>query len=167
MRYRFQSGAQVYEVELSRQGDAARAVVEGLEHEIEVLDRQQGVLSLRFDGMPMTFYWAADGTSLWITRGGCSYRLDRPAQRVYHSQPEPGAGEAVRAPMPALVRTVQVTEGETVQKGQVLLLLEAMKMEIRIKSPSEGLVKRLLVANGQAVDKDQILVEIGVKSDDR
>ena len=58
-------------------------------------------------------------------------------------------------------RSIQVAAGDTVEKGQTLMLLEAMKMEIRIKSPAGGQVKRLLVANGQAVDKDQMLVEIG------
>jgi biotin carboxyl carrier protein len=59
------------------------------------------------------------------------------------------------------VSAIQVATGDKVEKGQTLMLLEAMKMEIRIKSPEGGLVKRLLVANGQAVDKDQMLVEIG------
>ena len=46
--------------------------------------------------------------------------------------------ESVRAPMPAQVRDVQVQAGDTVEKGQTLLLLEAMKMEIRIKAPIAG-----------------------------
>ena len=50
--------------------------------------------------------------------------------------------------------------GERVEKGQTLLLLEAMKMEIRIKAPTGGLVKKLLVSSGQSVDKEQLLVEI-------
>ena len=161
MRSRFQFGETVYEVDLSRQGELARAVVDGLEHQIEVLDRQQGVLSLRFDGTPMTFYWAADGGSIWITHGGCSFRLERPSGRARRLVQEAGAGEVVRAPMPAQVRSIQVAAGDTVERGQTLLLLEAMKMEIRIKSPAGGQVKRLLVVNGQAVEKDQMLVEIG------
>ena len=62
--------------------------------------------------------------------------------------------------MPAQVREVQVAAGERVEKGQTLLLLEAMKMEIRIKAPTGGLVKKLLVSSGQSVDKEQLLVEI-------
>jgi biotin carboxyl carrier protein len=62
--------------------------------------------------------------------------------------------------MPAQVRAVQVEEGEKVEKGQTLLLLEAMKMEIRIKAPASGSVKRLLVEAGQTVEKDQLLAEV-------
>jgi biotin carboxyl carrier protein len=55
---------------------------------------------------------------------------------------------------------VNVREGEAVTKGQTLLLLEAMKMEIRIQSQREGRVRKLFVKQGQTVEKDQILVEI-------
>jgi geranyl-CoA carboxylase alpha subunit len=161
MRYRFQSFEKVYEVDLSRQGELLRAVVDGSEHELEMVDRQPGQLSLRFDGLPMTFYWAVESGTIWITRGGCSYRLEKPLPPAARSRREPGEGETVRAPMPAQVRAVQVAAGEAVEKGQTLVLLEAMKMEIRIKSPASGHVLRMLVANGQAVEKDQMLVEIG------
>jgi len=162
MRYRFQLLGKVYEVDLSTQGELLRAVVDGSEHELEVLDRQPGQLSLRFDGLPMTFYWAVESGTIWITRGGCSYRLERPSPPAARlRRHEAGEGETVHAPMPAQVRAVQVAVGEAVEKGQTLVLLEAMKMEIRIKSPTSGHVLRLLVANGQAVEKDQMLVEIG------
>jgi len=62
--------------------------------------------------------------------------------------------------MPAQVRAVQVAEGERVEKGATLLLLEAMKMEIRVRAPAAGRVARLLAAEGQAVEKDQLLVEM-------
>ena len=62
--------------------------------------------------------------------------------------------------MPGQVRELLVTAGETVTRGQTLLLLEAMKMEIRITAPSDGRVKRLLVAAGDVVDRGQRLVEM-------
>ena len=45
-------------------------------------------------------------------------------------------------------------------KGQTLLVLEAMKMEIRIQAPMDGVVKKLLVKQGQTVEREQVLVEI-------
>ncbi|MHB0924052.1 MAG: acyl-CoA carboxylase biotin carboxyl carrier protein subunit [Bellilinea sp.] len=161
MHFRYQSGQQIAEVNLERQGDGFRAVVDGISYAVEVLDRQPGVLSLRFDGRPLTVYWASDGGVKWISQGGCTYRLDRPSPRSSHAAGEPGGGTAVRSPMPAQVRAVQVIAGDAVERGQVLLLLEAMKMEIQIKAPAAGQVKRLLAAAGQTVDRDQLLVEIG------
>jgi len=64
------------------------------------------------------------------------------------------------APMPGLVRSVNVEQGESVSKGQTLLVLEAMKMEIRIHSPREGVIQRLFVKQGQTVEREQVLIEI-------
>ena len=69
------------------------------------------------------------------------------------------AGE-LTAPMPGQVRAVNVIEGESVMKGQTLMVLEAMKMEIRIQSPMDGVVKSLAVKVGQTVEREQVLVEI-------
>jgi biotin carboxyl carrier protein len=69
------------------------------------------------------------------------------------------AGE-LTAPMPGQVRAVNVGEGDEVLKGQTLLLLEAMKMEIRVQAPRDGIVKKLLVKQGQTVERDQVLIEV-------
>lgn len=161
MHFRYQSGPQIAEITLERIGDGFRAVVDGQSVVIEVLDQQPGILSLRLDGRPMTFYWAQDGSRKWISQGGCTYWLDPPAQRGSHPAGEVDGSTAVRSPMPAQVRAVQVSSGDPVERGQVLMLLEAMKMEIQIKAPAAGKVKRLLAAAGQTVDRDQTLVEIG------
>lgn len=161
MRYRFESRGQVYEVAVDRQGETYRAAVNGDMYELEVLDSQPGQISLRFAGRPVTVSWAASGADRWLSLGGCTYRLERPKPRGSRAGGDAAAGQAVRSPMPAQVRAVQVEAGQSVQQGQTLLLLEAMKMEIRIKAPAAGKVARLLVAAGETVDKDQLLVEIG------
>ena len=66
----------------------------------------------------------------------------------------------VKAPMPGLVLDVLVTPGQTVEKGDALLILEAMKMENVIKASGEGVVKSIQVTKGAAVDKGQLLVEM-------
>jgi pyruvate carboxylase subunit B len=62
--------------------------------------------------------------------------------------------------MPGQVRAVNVQAGDPVTKGQTLLLLEAMKMEIRVQAPMDGVVKRLIVKQGQTVEREQVLIEI-------
>lgn len=66
----------------------------------------------------------------------------------------------IKAPMPGLVLSVNVTEGQSINKGDKLLILEAMKMENSILADVTATVKRILVKPGQAVDKGQILVEL-------
>ena len=62
--------------------------------------------------------------------------------------------------MPGQVRAVNVNEGDAVPKGQTLLVLEDMKMEIRVQALQNGLVKKLLVKQGQTVEREQMLIEI-------
>jgi biotin carboxyl carrier protein len=72
-----------------------------------------------------------------------------------------GAGlkiQEFKAPMPGLIRKIDVALGETVQKGQTILVLEAMKMENALKSPGDGIVKSIIVKEGQAVEKNQLLI---------
>lgn len=64
----------------------------------------------------------------------------------------------VKAPMPGLVLDVKVQSGDTIKKGETLLILEAMKMENAIKSPIDALVKSVEVKPQQAVDKNAVLV---------
>jgi biotin carboxyl carrier protein len=73
-----------------------------------------------------------------------------------------GAGSGkVKAPMPGLIVKVLVKPGDLVEKGQVLLNFEAMKMENQLKSPVAGVVKEIKVSQGDKIEKGQHLAEIG------
>lgn len=160
MRYRYQSRGTHAEVALERHGESFRATVARVTYTVEVLSNEPGELSLLFDGKPVRLYWAAAGDQKWVSLDGCTYLLEKPAPATSRQGSEMSAEGNVRAPMPAQVRAVQVMEGEPVEKGQTLLLLEAMKMEIRLSAPRRGKVSRLLVEAGQIVQRDQMLVEI-------
>ena len=66
----------------------------------------------------------------------------------------------VKAPMPGLVVEVPVAIGQTVAKGDKVLILEAMKMENVIKAAGDGVIKAVHVSKGMAVEKGQLLIEI-------
>jgi len=72
-----------------------------------------------------------------------------------------GAGEAVTAPMPGNILKVNVTQGQAVKAGTVLVVLEAMKMENEIMAPADGTVTQVLVQKGSTVDTGAPLVVIG------
>ncbi|MGB0402504.1 MAG: acetyl-CoA carboxylase biotin carboxyl carrier protein subunit [Salibacteraceae bacterium] len=69
-----------------------------------------------------------------------------------------GAAEDLLAPMPGLVLEILVKPGQEVEKGDSLLVLEAMKMENNIKCPADGVVKSIEIEKGQAVEKGQDLI---------
>ncbi len=66
----------------------------------------------------------------------------------------------LRAPMPGLVVTVPVVEGEKVEKGDVLLILESMKMQNELRSPRSGKVSRMRVKPGDSVEQRQTLLSV-------
>jgi biotin carboxyl carrier protein len=65
----------------------------------------------------------------------------------------------VKAPMPGLIIELKIKTGDTVKKGDILLILEAMKMENTLKSPGDGIVKEVSVKKGDTVEKGQVLVQ--------
>jgi len=64
----------------------------------------------------------------------------------------------LKAPMPGLVLEVSVEGGQSVSKGDALLILEAMKMENVIKSPTDGVIKSISVNKGETVEKNQLIL---------
>ena len=71
------------------------------------------------------------------------------------------AGETVSAPMPGTILKVNVTAGQAVKEGDLLVVLEAMKMENEIFAPKAGTVAQVLVNKGSSVDTGAALVVIG------
>ena len=126
----------------------------------EILQAKDGKLDLLIDGRRVTAYVSSDNAKRWVTINGQTFVLTKSsgARRGGHGYHH-AAGE-LTAPMPGQVRAVNVNEGNTVTKGQTLLVLEAMKMEIRIHAPQDGVVKKLFVKQGQTVEREQILIKI-------
>ena len=72
----------------------------------------------------------------------------------------PAAGEKVTAPMPGNILAVNVSAGDTVKRGQVLLILEAMKMENEIMAPCDGTIASVHTSKGSAVESGALLCVI-------
>ena len=66
----------------------------------------------------------------------------------------------LRAPMPGLVVAVPVTEGQEVKKGEVILILESMKMQNELKAPRDGTIGRIRVRPGESVEQKQTLLSV-------
>ena len=128
--------------------------------QVELIHSKNGRLDLLIDGKRVTAYVSSENARRWVTVQGQTLLLTKSTgmrgrgHGQYHT-----AGE-LTAPMPGQVRAVNVGEGDAVSKGQTLMLLEAMKMEIRIQSTQDGVVKKLFVSQGQTVEREQILIEI-------
>jgi len=126
---------------------------------VEVLEAGDGELRLVVDGKPVRALISVEAAKRWVTVAGRTWLLTRSAGPGAAGHAGHAGGE-ILSPMPGQVRAVNVTEGEAVMKGQTLLVVEAMKMEIRVVAPRNGVVKSLKVKQGQTVEREQLLVEI-------
>ena len=85
-------------------------------------------------------------------------RFDLLLEKMGMSQTGKGSLKDIKAPMPGLILDLKVAPGDLVKKGDVVLILEAMKMENSIKSPGDGIVKDVKVVLKQSVEKNQVLI---------
>ena len=72
----------------------------------------------------------------------------------------PAGAEAIKSPMPGTINAVNVSNGQSVKKGDVLCILEAMKMENEIKAPRDGVVASVNVSKGQSVASGDVLLSL-------
>lgn len=116
-------------------------------YNIEVIDRNPAEKSMHLLINGQHYHTSAkDDLDLLLEKMGMQ---NSSAQKLNH----------VKAPMPGLIQSVAVAEGDSIAKGDNLLVLVAMKMENVIKSSGSGIIKSLKVAPGQIVEKNQVLLE--------
>ena len=161
MKFSFDQDAVTTSIDLTPTGKTYRATVGEKTVEVEVLRAQEGQLELLIDGQRVTAYVSSDGAKRWVTIHGQTVLLTKSTEGARRSggAHHHAAGE-LTAPMPGQIRALNVSEGQSVTKGQTLMVLEAMKMEIRIQATLDGKVGKLFVKQGQTVEREQTLVEI-------
>lgn len=118
---------------------------------------EHGQLTLCFDERQVRVHVAKAGNVRHVALGGHSWQL-QPSKPVGRKR-EVGGG-SLHATMPGKVLDVLVEEGQEVEAGALLMLLEAMKMELSIIAPNAGVVRSVSVSAGEIVDQGQSLVEI-------
>jgi len=114
--------------------------------EIIAIDREKKTIQLSVNGKSTTVK-AKDELDVLLDKMGMSSVASNKADNI-------------KAPMPGLVLAIKVQEGDTIEKGSPLVILEAMKMENIIKSTGGGVIKKVKVKEGQAVEKNELLIEV-------
>lgn len=158
MKLAFVHAGKSHLVELRSGRDGYLADLEGLQYKLAARPIQPGEVELTINEERSTLLWAKDGRDIWLHLGGKSYHVQK-AIGTAAGAAAVGSERILRAPMPGLVRQVLVTAGHQATVGETLLILEAMKMEIRIQAPQAGKLAQVAVKQGQTVEKDQVLIE--------
>jgi 3-methylcrotonyl-CoA carboxylase alpha subunit len=108
----------------------------------------------RVDGKPAV--GVRDDGQVWVVFGGETYVFDSvPRERSVDAL----AGTEIVAPMPGVVLSVHARPGQKVKRGDLVCVVEAMKMELRVEAPADGTVTKVLCAQGDQVRRGQRLAE--------
>jgi biotin carboxyl carrier protein len=160
MKTIFDFNSESTHIDLTPSGKGYRATIGEKTIDVEILQSKDGKLDLLIDGKRVTAYISADNARRWVTVNGQTLVLTKSSGTRKSGHGHHHTAGELTAPMPGQVRAVSVSEGDTVTKGQTLLLLEAMKMEIKVQAPRDGVVNKLFVKQGQTVEREQTLIEI-------
>ena len=151
-----------YTVELERQPDGAyNPVIAAAAIPVRIVPAPNVGTILVLGDERVTTHVVRAGNERHVAVGGDAYTLSLPEKRGSKRGGAAGGSGDLTAQMPGQVRELLAAEGDAVERGQPILLLEAMKMEIRVTAPVAGTVKRLLVKAGDVVERGQRLAEIG------
>ncbi len=126
----------------------------------------QPIYSLLVDGKSHEGYAARVEDHWQVLLRGRLYPITVEDEREKRLRSAAGGGVAetgefhLRAPMPGLVVAIPVEEGQAVKRGQVLVILESMKMQNELKSPRDGTVGRVRVKASETVEQKQILLSV-------
>lgn len=159
MDLQYQLGDEVKVVRVERGGETVRITVADRVYEVSVLHLRAGELTFKVDGVTHTACIAKAGSTRIVAVGGDVFELKQPDPRRARRKQHHGE-DNLTASMPGQVTKVLIGEGDSVQRGQPLIVLEAMKMEIKITAPHDGYVVKVLVKPGQVVDRGQALIEM-------
>ncbi|MGD0611950.1 MAG: biotin/lipoyl-containing protein [Anaerolineales bacterium] len=158
--------------------------VDDREHQIEILDEHhvrlnermheidfvsvsgQPIYSLIIDGKSFEAYVYPEEAGWQVLLVGRQYQVqvreehETRLARTQTTGPDEEEEYPLRAPMPGLVVSIPVQEGQRVEPGQVLLVLESMKMQNELRSPRGGQVHGLAVKPGESVEPKQLLLRV-------
>jgi acetyl/propionyl-CoA carboxylase alpha subunit len=166
MEFRFLWGEKEFKVEVDPTQEGKPALLQGREVEFRKIAAGKGALVIEVGGRLRRIAYATEGTTIHLSLGGVSYRLER-VEALSPAPAHPHHEQGLEAPMPGLVRGVSIAEGDEVERGQTLVLLEAMKMEIRITAPEKARVSKIHCRVGDQVERGQVLVELEGKERSR
>ena len=126
---------------------------------VTVQSHPKGELTIAFDGETQTVFATRSGDTVWVFVNGVTYEATVEREGNGRRRASQHQGSLV-APMPATVIAVNVRAGDSVASGQILVVLEAMKMELPVRAPADSIVVAVHCEAGQLVQPNVSLVDL-------
>jgi acetyl/propionyl-CoA carboxylase alpha subunit len=161
MQYQYEYNGQTYTIRLERRPDGSQiAHINGEAVPFAARPLQEGTgWHLTLSDQTSIAYTATTKDQRFVQVKGQTYALNAVTGTSQRRRSTAASGD-LTAQMPGQIRDVRVKEGESVTAGQTLVIMEAMKMEMRITAPHDSRVKRVLVQTGDIVERGAVLVEL-------
>jgi biotin carboxyl carrier protein len=139
--------------------------IEGIEHELKIISFKVNALEFIFDN---SFYEIrvveSTGTDLKILINGNPFKFkkhSRLADIIEKSAGRGGGGQSsqnsISSQIPGRIISVSISKGDSVKKGDNIVVLESMKMQVAIKSPRDGVIKDMKVKEGQSIARNDVV----------
>ena len=164
MKYITTVGEREYSIEIVNRN---LIIVDGIPYEVDFSSISgQPVYSLLLDGKSYEGYMYPDEDDWEVLLQGSMYAVnvederERRLRQALGEEPTMASEFHLKAPMPGLVVSVLVSGKQKVSSGDVLIILESMKMQNELKSPRDGVVSRLRVKQGDSVERKQTLLSV-------
>jgi biotin carboxyl carrier protein len=160
MKYVTTIGERQYTIEINRDD---QVTVDGVTYPIDLRAIDEATFSLLIDNVSLEALVETSNGEIQVLLRGRLYPVQVEDERVSRLSRSggglhAGSGEVtLKSPMPGLIVSIAVTEGQAVKKGQTVVVLESMKMENELKAPRDGTIASIKVSPRQSVEQGQPL----------
>jgi len=138
--------------------------IDGRRHVVENLDEAgDGSRQLTVNGDPVAFARAGSADGAIIRLDGRSFALRR--RDAAEASAAGGGANVVRAPMPGTVVAVHKRVGDHVQRGETVVTIESMKLQMKLDAPRDGEIAEIAAREGEGFDKDAVLARLAAPAE--
>lgn len=130
--------------------------IRGNEYDVEITNIEDNLATLEVNG---TTYEVEIHREAKKTKTPTLVRKVIPEKSKEVEKREGGSATPIKAPLPGTITEIKVSQGDIVKKGQVLLIMEAMKMENNVLAEKDGVIEKIVVKPGDAVLQGDVLIE--------
>lgn len=156
-------GGRIYQIEVEKNQGEYLVTLDGKSYRVNSRQIAKGELSLIIDGRIYDLIIRGNAGSHQVDVGSCCYDIElwpsSAGRAILESKSRSKSGRiSITTPMPGKVVKVLKGLNETVEQGEGVIVVEAMKMENELKSPREGKICEVKVSAGQAVESGEVLI---------
>lgn len=159
MTYTFKLGNKTYKIGFEEKEELSLFSIDDEQKEIEFLRIDESTYSILVDNRSITVGVFREGKKIQVFHEGDLYEIEAVSGRDA-SQTEGSGSLNITAPMHSRVVKILREQGDSVEVGDSVIVVEAMKMESELKASASGTVKEIRVKEGETVEKDSVLVAL-------